>query len=80
MNIMVNIAPESVTIALKRDVPALSWPYGELLEWERFSFPSRIRGEVLALAEECSGLSYTEARELIRSRRREVLWASKNEH
>ncbi len=79
MNKVVDVlyAPSTVTIALKRDTPVWSWPFGQQLEWEHFVFPRRCKEEVVNLALDCcvyNRFTYSEARELIKERRRAILW------
>jgi hypothetical protein len=72
----VHICANRVDLFLKRETPAFTWPEGKLLEWERFSFPLRSLARVRALADECAELSYTQARALLKERRRAIQWGA----
>lgn len=65
---------DRVDLFLKRDSVAFSWPYGEPMEWERFSFPLRCEAAVRALARELEDEPLKERGDLVRAARRAILW------
>lgn len=77
MNIKVTFHPERVDLLVRRELPAVAWPSGELMEWERFSFPRRCTEQVVNLAVEClaAGLNHPEIKAQIREHQRAILWA-----
>lgn len=63
-----------IDLFLRRPAPMPSWPGGELVEWERFSFPLRSWESVTRFARSLRDLPYEEARALVKNKRRELMW------
>jgi hypothetical protein len=64
-----------IDLFLCREFPVLSWPRGQTMKWERFSFPIRCLDKVQALALELEDEPLRERRDLVRAARRAILWA-----
>lgn len=65
---------DRVDLFLRREFLVLSWPRGQTMKWERFSFPLRCEAAVRALARELEDEPLKERGDLVRAARRAILW------
>ena len=73
MTVYTRIFDDRVDLWIKREFPVRAWPSGELIEWERFSWPLRCKAKVLELAKYLPTIQG--GADEVRKFRRAILWS-----